>query len=153
MNCDRWLVVPHIEVNGARRLLPCWDEPHLKTTFTISIKHHRNFTALSNMPIRNHHMENEIIWTHFYTTPLMSIYHLSIVLTNFPHIRINANNSLWCERCSRLQSLKYAKQIIKNITMDWESEFGRTKISKVDHVVIPDFPQNSMSKLGLVFHR
>ncbi|XP_018399915.1 PREDICTED: glutamyl aminopeptidase-like [Cyphomyrmex costatus] len=48
----RWVILPHIQETGTRQLFPCWDERHLKTTFTISVKHPANFFALTNMPLR-----------------------------------------------------------------------------------------------------
>jgi len=92
-------------------------------------------------------------------TPPISIYQISIVVTNFPSIRINeslygANITLWCEKCRNLQpSLKYAKQIIKNITLHLGSQFDEIEIPKIDYVLIPNFPNNSISKWGLIFHR
>ncbi|XP_071566338.1 glutamyl aminopeptidase-like [Temnothorax nylanderi] len=148
------LIAPHIQEVGARRLFPCWDEPHLKATFNISIKHYCNFTAISNMPIRNNYVGDDgLMWTHFQTTPPMSTYQVSVSLTNFPHIQINKNICLYAKRSS-LQSLKYAEQVIKNITLHLESKFNEIKIPKMDHIVIPHYlPDNGMSKWGLVFHR
>ena len=34
----------------ARRVFPCFDEPALKATFAIKLKHHKDLMALSNMP-------------------------------------------------------------------------------------------------------
>ncbi|XP_077264153.1 glutamyl aminopeptidase-like isoform X2 [Temnothorax americanus] len=152
-----YLFAPHIQVGGARRLFPCWDEPHFKTTFAISVKHHRNLTALSNMPLKVQDKDNDdLVWTYFHTTPPISTYQVSIILTNFNHILIKENIiKLWYKTGSILQSLKYAKQVIKNITVHLESEFYgiKIKIPKMDHVAIPNFPHDGTSKWGLIFHR
>ncbi|XP_071569674.1 aminopeptidase A-like isoform X2 [Temnothorax nylanderi] len=149
-----YLIAPHIQVDGARRLFPCWDEPHFKTTFAISVKHYRNLTALSNMPMKAQDKDNDdLMWTYFYTTPPISTYQVSIILTNFNHILIKENIKLWCKTGSTLQPLKYAEQVIKNITVHLESEFYGIKIPKMDHVAIPNFPHDGTSKWGLIFHR
>jgi len=94
------------------------------------------------MPIQTQYMHYEM-WTYFFTTPPISIYQISIIVTNFPSIRINENTTLWCDKCRKLRlSLKYAKQIIKNITLHLESQFDEIEIPKIDHVLIPNFPDN-----------
>jgi len=153
------LIAPHIQANGARRLFPCWDEPHLKATFTISVMHHNKFTILSNMPPQIQFSSDikDFIWTKFRTTPPMSTFQITIVVTNYPRMSINENIYLWCEKCSEHnnQSLKleFARRIIGNITLHLQSEFNGINIPKMDHVVIPNFPHDGTSKWGLIFHR
>jgi len=154
-NCDRWLITPYNQMIRTCQLFPCWKHSNLMTTFTISIKHDRDFVALSNMPIQAQYTNNNLTWTIFCATPPLSIYQISIIVTNFLRIRINTNIFLWCEKCGKFQwrSLQYAKQIIKNVTLHLESQFNKIKIPKMDHVVIPNFPDDNTSKWGLIFHR
>jgi len=163
LNCGRWLIASHIHANGARQLFPCWDEPHLKATFTISIKKYHNFAILSNMPPRIHisykdfsNANNNFIWTHFYTTPPMSTFQIAIAITNYPRIRINKNIYLWCEIClehNQPSTFEFATGIMENITLHLQSEFIGINIPKMDHVVLSNFLPDGMSKWGLIFHR
>lgn len=147
------MIVPHVQTIGIQ-LFP-WDEPNLRTTFTISVKHHRNLVILSNMPVRTHNitLHEELMWTHFHTTPPLSTYQVSIVITNFYRVHVTMTVSLWCAKCSKQHYIKFAQQVMKNITLHLESEFKEIKIPKIDHVAIPNFPYNSISKWGLIFHR
>ncbi|KYM98472.1 Aminopeptidase N, partial [Cyphomyrmex costatus] len=137
-------------------LFPCWDERHLKTTFTISVKHPANFFALTNMPLRmldSDDIEHNFKWAHFYTTPAISTSQVSIILCNFFHVNINNYIILWYRKSfSQTKSLFYAQQVMKNISFHLEYEFGGIKIPKIDHIVIPHFSYNITTKLGFVFH-
>jgi len=153
------LIASDIQANGARQLFPCWDEPQLKATFTISIMHHQNFIVLSNMPPISRYWSdiNEFIWTDFIATPPMSTFQIAIVITNYPRMRIDKKTYLWCEKCSEYnnQSLKFefARRFIENISLHLQSEFSEINIPKVDHVALPNFPHDGTSKWGLIFHR
>ncbi|XP_018359913.1 PREDICTED: aminopeptidase Q-like [Trachymyrmex cornetzi] len=153
------LLAPHIQATGMRQLFPCWDIPHLKATFAISIKHHRNLTALSNMPIKYHSINRSMtleaeVLTHFYTTPPMSTLQVAIVVTDYYNLKVNDNITLWCDCYSEEKSPKFefARRIINGITSHLKSEFGGINIPKMDHVAIPNFPQDGTSKWGLIFH-
>jgi len=112
--------------------------------------------ALSNMPIQRYSNVSEThtdIWTHFHITPPISTNQVAIAVTNYISIRVNENITLWHRRGCRMNLLEFAKQVIKNITLYLKSEFQEVDIPKMDHVVIPNFPQDGTSKLGLIFYK
>ncbi|KYN22233.1 Glutamyl aminopeptidase, partial [Trachymyrmex cornetzi] len=151
------LIAPYIqERNGMRQLFPCWDQPQLRATFNISIKHPRYYSALSNMPTKFMTYDNytDSLRTYFYITPQMSTFQIGIVMTEYQSIKINKNITLWCDCDSeeRRPKFEFARRIMNNITLQLKSEFGGIIIPKMDHIAIPNFPQDSISKLGLIFH-
>ncbi|KYN19648.1 Glutamyl aminopeptidase [Trachymyrmex cornetzi] len=150
------LLASHIQANGIRQLFPCWDEPHFKATFNISITHPRYYSALSNMPskfmINDRH--SDLVRTYFHITPPMSTLQVAIIVTDYRQLKINDNITLWCNCYLLEQSMKFefAQKIIYNITLHLKSEFSRINIPKMDHVAIPNFLQDGTSKWGLIFH-
>jgi len=47
----RWIVATQFQTTKARSAFPCYDEPHFRTPFNISIQIKDKETALSNMPV------------------------------------------------------------------------------------------------------
>ena len=47
----RRTLATNFEPTGARKFLPCWDEPARKATFTISVDAPKDRMAVSNMPV------------------------------------------------------------------------------------------------------
>ncbi|XP_071648518.1 aminopeptidase N-like [Temnothorax longispinosus] len=155
-NCGRWLIATHIQTIGARRIFPCWDDPQIRTTFDISIQHPSNSVALSNMPTQGYGVTNDNnndTTTYFFTTPPLSTYHIAIAVTNYNYTRINSDVSLWCRECDRKNTFKFAKRVIETVTSHLESEFKDLDNRQLDHVAIPNFPEDSTSKWGLIFYR
>lgn len=74
------------EANYAQYMFPCFDEPCVKSTFTVSIQIPTELTGLSNMPIDTvQNVENEKIIT-FLKTPPMVTYLLCICIGDFKAI-------------------------------------------------------------------
>lgn len=152
----RWAAVSPIPLFAVAKLRnPCWGK-QISHIIDISVKHHHTFKALSNMPIREQTTTDEdgMVWTYFKTTPSMSICEMPLVLTDFVHVH-NANKTinLWC-RPHLTSHMKYAQSVAEKI-IERLTEYANIikKISKIDHVVIPDFPFIGLSYMGLIYYR
>lgn len=144
----------HFDILGARKLFPCLSE-FLRATFNIIIKHHRDYAALSNMAVEKVEEDDEdMMLTHFKTTPLLSTYLIGGIVTNFSHDS-TANTSLWYRNSSALD-MKFASNVIKHTTFYLKKKWYRGhegRNSKVNHVAIPNFSDKNMMNLGLVVYR
>ncbi|XP_011701751.1 PREDICTED: aminopeptidase N-like isoform X2 [Wasmannia auropunctata] len=152
---SKWLATS-FRARGARRTFPCWDEPALKATFDISITHHQKYKVLSNMPIRQIIVgQDSMVRTHFHTTPIMSTYVVAIVMmSNFTHVpNEDGTINMWCSSFLTSQ-VKFAHSIIEKVVPHLiEYTNSSKKIPKVDHVVIQNYPINSMQNWGLIINR
>ncbi|XP_029166522.1 aminopeptidase N-like [Nylanderia fulva] len=147
----------HFYIIGTRRLSSCWDEQNLvlEATFNISIGC-KQCTALSNMPLRNMEKdERNLLWTHFDTTPAMSPYFATMIVSNYL-LRIDSgtrNIKMWCRDKSEIH-IHFAKNVAEKITLHFKNEWKRScNISKVTHVAIPNFHDNGTIVFGLVLHK
>ena len=83
----RRTLATNFEPAAARELLPCWDEPARKATFTISVDAPKNRVALSNMPVaRVTPLSPTMQRVRFEQTPEMSTYLLFIAIGDFERI-------------------------------------------------------------------
>ncbi|CAG9794647.1 unnamed protein product [Diatraea saccharalis] len=53
-----YLITTQFEAISARKGFPCFDEPMYKATYRITLGHHKQFTAVSNMPLKSRIEEN-----------------------------------------------------------------------------------------------
>lgn len=124
---------------AARRVFPCFDEPGLRATFNISVKHGRSYKALSNMPMQRIVGDGEMMWTHFHTTPLIPPYLVAVVLfDNFTAITCrNTSITVW-GRSKVINDLQYAQYIAQIFTLYicWYTNYA-VGVPKMDHVEIP----------------
>ncbi|XP_029674824.1 aminopeptidase N-like [Formica exsecta] len=147
-----------------RQIFPSWDEPELRTTFNISIMHHRKYTALSNMPIRViKHANDDMMWTYFHQTCLMSMDNVAFVVSSLQrNLNFLENLNVW-GRPQLISHMIFAQYVVENITMYLENYWNnskrvleRTLLSaerKVDHIAILDFHYEVKQTLGFVFYK
>ncbi|XP_043498879.1 thyrotropin-releasing hormone-degrading ectoenzyme-like [Polistes fuscatus] len=149
-----WLATTQFQATHARQAFPCWDEPSLKATFNVSIKHRTNYTALSNMPVHEISTIDESddkMWTHFQRTPIMSTYTLAFVLSDFVNIsNTDGTIRIWA-RSNILPLIIFGYKVaLKASVLLEEYTNSSMLIPKMDHVVIPDYRHGAMENWGLI---
>jgi len=142
--------------NAARLVFPCWEEPASKTTFNISVRHHKLYSVFSTMPIREKlvNADDTMIWSHFETTPLMSTYQLGIALIDVQRFNDKANViNVWCREDLNTQ-VAFVQRIARVIARRLERYMNSSlKIPKLDIIVVPDYEADSSSVWGILFLR
>ncbi|XP_070560579.1 aminopeptidase N-like [Ptychodera flava] len=79
----RYLLASQLAVTDGRRVFPCFDEPALKATFDVIIKHRTKRSALSNMPNIRNETDGDWNTAYFNTTPVMPVYLLAVLVSDF----------------------------------------------------------------------
>lgn len=83
----RRTLATNFEPAAARQLLPCWDEPGRKASFSVTIDAPKDRMALSNMPVASvESLSPTVQRVHFETTPKMSTYLLFVAVGDFERI-------------------------------------------------------------------
>ena len=82
------------EPNYAPTLLPCFDDPIVRSTFSVKIKFPRRLTCLSNMPAKASRADGEEAETEFLETPAMCAYLLAVFVGDFGRIEGETLNGL-----------------------------------------------------------
>ncbi|CAJ0952315.1 unnamed protein product [Ranitomeya imitator] len=84
------IATTQMQAPDARKAFPCFDEPALKATFSIIIRHKPENVALSNMNITDVYTEmwNDEAWnvTTFEKTPKMSTYLVAFIVSEFDYV-------------------------------------------------------------------
>ncbi|XP_029176355.1 aminopeptidase N-like [Nylanderia fulva] len=108
------------------------------------------------MPLRNTEIiKKNMFWTHFHTTPAMSPYLVTMLVSN--ELTIDKNKprkiKIWC-RTETALDIKFAENIVGLITSNFESYWKHSNnTSHVTHAAIPNFHDNGIMVFGLVLYR
>lgn len=83
----RRTLATNFEPAYARRLLPCWDQPDRKATFSVTVDIPGDRVAVSNMPVAHTVQLSPITQrVNFATTPKMSTYLLFLAIGDFERV-------------------------------------------------------------------
>uniref|UniRef100_A0A7E4W0V3 Peptidase_M1 domain-containing protein n=1 Tax=Panagrellus redivivus TaxID=6233 RepID=A0A7E4W0V3_PANRE len=140
----------------ARTFLPCWDEPRIKTTFNVSIKHPANTTVLTNVSPQSQTKNDTDAdgVTHYVATHKMPVYLLAFVVGDFVSLETRTDRNmpltLWTS-AERASSAHFAANFSPAVFDRVEEEFGVLyPMSKMDFVAAKGFPVGGMENWGLV---
>uniref|UniRef100_A0A183UU57 Peptidase_M1 domain-containing protein n=1 Tax=Toxocara canis TaxID=6265 RepID=A0A183UU57_TOXCA len=143
----------------ARSFIPCWDEPHIKATFNVTVLHQRSMTVLSNAAQYRSadKRHSNVVLTRFHETPPMSVYLLAFAVGPFVQLQMSTDRALPLTIWTLPEDFLYARFAanFSPIMFDrHEEEFAiEYPFSKIDFVAARSFPVGGMENWGLVvFH-
>lgn len=128
----------------------------MKSTFNISVYHHRSYKALSNMPVESTtEVDERHIISRFFTTPLIPINSLAIAIVppHFYHFYSDPDSGeethLWCRSHFRPYA-KYMSHVAYTATIYFNYLTGFKNLPKTDLVVVRGLSTDTIESLGLI---
>jgi len=143
----------------SRKFFPCFDEPSFKAIFCISIRHGKNYNALSNMGANRKTTIGNHTTTIFKDSLPMSTYYLGVLIADDSYKAVESrtpNNRLivqvWDFEGS---SLSHATNRIVALLHQFEKHFFKIQlpIEKLDIAILPDYIPGAMENWGLMMFR
>ena len=153
----RRTLATNFEPAHARELLPCWDEPARKATFTVSIDAPKDRLAISNMPVADiTPLSATLQRVRFTATPKMSTYLLFVGVGDFERIHESVDGvdvGVVVKR-GDTPNAAYALEQAVQLLHYYDEYFGvHFPLPKLDLVAAPgEIEGGSMENWGAIFY-
>lgn len=142
----------------ARRFVPCFDEPAMKSRFRVAVTTGARNTVIANSPIETEEpLDDGRKTVHFTPTPPISSYLLALAVGELAHSRTVACGetpiTVW--HVPGHETLcEFALEVAHDTLARLEEWFGqRHPYPKLDLVAVPEFEYGAMENAGAVFFR
>ncbi|XP_053689545.1 glutamyl aminopeptidase [Sabethes cyaneus] len=165
-NSTRKIATSKFEPTFARQAFPCFDEPQLKATYTVSLVHPNtnSYHALSNMDIDE--TLNNVPATGFSTTVFnpsvpMSTYLVAFIVSDFQYENVRITPTIGEPFDLRvyatpiqMDNVRFARDTADKVIQHYINYFNIPyPLPKLDMAAIPDFVSGAMETWGLVTYR
>ena len=155
---EQSLVATQFESTFARAAFPCFDEPGLKATFSITLRSDASRPiVLANMPVIQTTTYPGGIENTFEASPKMSTYLVAFLVSKFMFVEESGTLGIPVRVYSRpdvYQDGKYAAEITARIIAAFNDFFALPyPLPKMDLVAVPDFSAGAMENWGLMTFR
>jgi aminopeptidase N len=152
----RRTLATNFEPAGARMLLPCWDEPARKATFTVRVDAPKDRVAVSNMPIAQvTALDDRYQRVQFATSPKMSTYLLFLSVGDYQrvHRSVDGTDVGIVVKHDDLPKADYALEQASALLHYYNVYFGiRYPLPKLDLIAAPGrLAGGSMENWGSIF--
>ncbi|EDW84910.1 uncharacterized protein Dwil_GK12886 [Drosophila willistoni] len=145
------------EPTYARMIFPCYDEPAIKSNFSIRLTHSGNYIAISNMPVKELIRHNaDLTTTSFLPTPPMSTYLVAFVISDFEHISTSyrgITQSVYSSPTLKEKGQYALKNAVLTVSA-LEDYFSISyPLEKLDHVALNKNFGAAMENWGLITYK
>ena len=155
---ERVLATTQFESTDARRAFPCWDEPDLKATFTVTVVAPAGMTAVSNGPEESRTTRPDgSTRIQFAETPVMSTYLVAFVVGDLvatDPVDVDGIPLRVVTPPGQLHLADFALEAGAHALAYFASYYDVPYPgSKLDMVAVPDFGFGAMENLGCIVYR
>ena len=142
------------EPSTARTMFPCFDEPQFRARFSLHVRAPRDWTVVSNMPLRaKRDAEADLAWSDFEPSPPMPAYTLTLDAGPFVHVDGTASG-VPIRIFVRAGQEEHARAMLadaQRLLPFYESFFGVPfPLPKMDLVVTPGVLQSAFEGWGAI---
>jgi len=149
------------ETAHIRKMYPCFDQPNLKATFTLSVLAPQHWEVISNNPVKEVRQDGDAKYWEFTTTPPISTYITAVVAGPYAHFHDEYVGErkvplgMYCRKSlAEFVDASEIFEVTKQGFAYFEKIFGLAyPFEKYDQVAVTDFNFGAMENAGVVTFR
>ncbi len=152
-----YMLTTQFEAADARRAFPCFDQPDMKATFSLSLEIDTNYDAISNMlAVKERQLPKGKKLIEFAITPVMSTYLLYYGIGKFEFTKSKYHGKM-LRVVTVAGKQRYAQlplEYLRSFLSFYESYFKiKFPLPKIDMIAVPDFEAGAMENWGAITFR
>ena len=154
----KYIASTQMEPTDCRRAFPCFDEPALKSEFTVTLIADKSHTCLSNMDVSSEKiLESGKKAVTFQKTPPMSTYLVAFIVGDLNYIETKEFRipiRVYATPDKDIEHGRFSLDLAAKTLAFYEDQFDSSfPLPKMDMVAVPDFSAGAMENWGLVTYR